>query len=705
MANRDNPEFLSAESLMDDKVINTDGEDLGKFEDLMIDLADGRIAYAALSFGGIMGLGTKLFAIPWKALTLRVHEHAFVLDVPKEVLKKAEGFEKDNWPATSRESLSTMYGYYGYRPYWETGATEGVQLPGHTVSETTTRTGEAGSGFLRATKIQGEKVVNREGDSLGKIEDLMFDLQDGRIAYAVISHGGILGIGSKHIAIPWQGLTQRTRNNEFVLDIPKETLDKAEGLDKDKWPVTREELSRTFSYYGYQPYWPAGAAVGAAGVSAAAMGTMESKRTTRIETTEPGMMETERREIVETEDERTARMERERLEGLRETEQERLARLERERVQTKEQAEAQREKLMALEREQVELERQAQAERDRLAKLEREMEEARRREETQKVTRLEEEARMLQTQEATRRERLSQLEAERSGLQRETETEQERVARLEKERMEAEMREAAEKEKLDQLERERMNLDKQAETEQQRLARLERERMEMEQKAAAERERLSRLESERMQTQTMARTATTEGAVPHFLSASTIRSDRVVNTAGEDLGKIEELMIDLQDGRVAYAVLSFGGFMGMADKLFAIPWQALSLRAHEHAFTLDIPKEVLERAEGFDKNNWPLSREELSRTYTYYGYQPYWQTTGGMGRSEVSTGTMRRETEYRETSSTQKEEMPLETAEERMARQEKERIENLERKETNQEKLERLEREKMIAERRENKYK
>ena len=90
--------------------------------------------------------------------------------------------------------------------------------------------------------------------------------------------------------------------------------------------------------------------------------------------------------------------------------------------------------------------------------------------------------------------------------------------------------------------------------------------------------------------------------VPEFLSAGTIKGDKVVNIDGDDIGKIEELMIDLQDGRVAYAVLSFGGFLGMGDKLFAIPWQALSLKVHKHAFALDIPKDVLERAEGFDKD-------------------------------------------------------------------------------------------------------
>ncbi|MDR7666396.1 PRC-barrel domain-containing protein [Methanosarcina sp. Z-7115] len=111
----------------------------------------------------------------------------------------------------------------------------------------------------------------------------------------------------------------------------------------------------------------------------------------------------------------------------------------------------------------------------------------------------------------------------------------------------------------------------------------------------------------------------------NFLSASTLKGDRVVNRAGEDLGQVEDFMIDLKNGRIAYAVLSFGGFLGMGNRLFAIPWQALKLELYEHAFVLDIDREVLENAEGFEKGTWPLTCEELSRVYIYYGYQPYWK--------------------------------------------------------------------------------
>jgi sporulation protein YlmC with PRC-barrel domain len=110
------------------------------------------------------------------------------------------------------------------------------------------------------------------------------------------------------------------------------------------------------------------------------------------------------------------------------------------------------------------------------------------------------------------------------------------------------------------------------------------------------------------------------------LSASTLKGDKVVNHQGEDLGKIEELMVDLDHGRIAYAVLSFGGFLGMGDKLFAIPWQAFSVDTVQKRLILNAKKELLEKATGFDKSNWPNMADPAwgSTLYQYYGYKPYW---------------------------------------------------------------------------------
>jgi sporulation protein YlmC with PRC-barrel domain len=123
------------------------------------------------------------------------------------------------------------------------------------------------------------------------------------------------------------------------------------------------------------------------------------------------------------------------------------------------------------------------------------------------------------------------------------------------------------------------------------------------------------------------------------LSASTLEGDSVRNAAGEDLGKIEEIMIDVATGRVAYAVLSFGGFLGIGNKLFAVPWEALSLDEDAHEFIFNVERATLENAPGFDKDNWPDMADPSwgSQIYSHYGYKPYWDdvTTTPTGTSKA----------------------------------------------------------------------
>jgi len=114
------PRVLSASSLKDEKVVNSKGEDLGKIEDYMIDLDNGRIAYCVLSFGGFLGMGNKLFMVPFQALTLDTVKKRFILNVDKERLKRAPGFDKDNWPDTTAPEFATdIYSFYRVTPYWE----------------------------------------------------------------------------------------------------------------------------------------------------------------------------------------------------------------------------------------------------------------------------------------------------------------------------------------------------------------------------------------------------------------------------------------------------------------------------------------------------------------------------------------------------------------------------------------------------------
>ena len=118
----------------------------------------------------------------------------------------------------------------------------------------------------------------------------------------------------------------------------------------------------------------------------------------------------------------------------------------------------------------------------------------------------------------------------------------------------------------------------------------------------------------------------TSGPGPEIMATDTLEGDRVVNTSGDNLGKIRDIMIDVPNGRVAYAVLSSGGVMGMGNKLFAVPWDALVLDADQHCFVLDIDKERLDNAPGFDKDHWPaMADSRFAKTvYEYYDTPPYW---------------------------------------------------------------------------------
>jgi sporulation protein YlmC with PRC-barrel domain len=119
----------------------------------------------------------------------------------------------------------------------------------------------------------------------------------------------------------------------------------------------------------------------------------------------------------------------------------------------------------------------------------------------------------------------------------------------------------------------------------------------------------------------------TQGPGPEVMGASTLSGDEVVNARGETLGEIKEIMLDVPSGRIAYAVLSFGGFLGMGDKLFAVPWQSLTLDADQKCFILDVDKDRLKSAPGFDKDHWPtMAQPEWAlEVHKYYGVDPYWR--------------------------------------------------------------------------------
>lgn len=108
------PRLMGADTLVGNDVFNMEDEDIGDIKEIMLDMASGKVSYAVLSFGAFMGMGEKLFAVPWKALKLDTENKRFVLDVEIDHLKNAPGFDKENWPDMADSAWSKdIHSYYG----------------------------------------------------------------------------------------------------------------------------------------------------------------------------------------------------------------------------------------------------------------------------------------------------------------------------------------------------------------------------------------------------------------------------------------------------------------------------------------------------------------------------------------------------------------------------------------------------------------
>ncbi|HEY7489688.1 MAG TPA: PRC-barrel domain-containing protein [Candidatus Tectomicrobia bacterium] len=212
-----------------DQVVETpQGKNVGHIEEVVLEAATGHMAYVVLAFGGVLGLGDKLVALPWWALHVSAAARPFQLQLTEEQLKNAPGFTKDQWPdMEAKHWRDAIQAYYGRSPH------EGQALPPET-----TRAAEepVPQRFLRASYILQSKAVNPRGQRLGEIKDVVIDATAGRVVYAVLAFKGILQPIEKLFALPWQTLQQSAGLGTFTLDVDVKTLQEAPGFDNDRWP-------------------------------------------------------------------------------------------------------------------------------------------------------------------------------------------------------------------------------------------------------------------------------------------------------------------------------------------------------------------------------------------------------------------------------------------------------------------------------------
>lgn len=203
--------------LINANIKNKSGDHIGYLEDLAVELPGGRIAYAALSTKNALGLGGKLFAIPFSPLAWSDDHKYLILDVKRDEFDRAEGFDSKSWPDKVDERWAKL------------GGNKSVYTPAKDTKLT------------RMSSLTGLAVKNDAGVSLGKIQGFGVDWNNERIAYAAMTHGGVVGIGAKYFAIPWDALNLKSLNLRvddrcFVVNATPQDFDNANGFDPNNWP-------------------------------------------------------------------------------------------------------------------------------------------------------------------------------------------------------------------------------------------------------------------------------------------------------------------------------------------------------------------------------------------------------------------------------------------------------------------------------------
>jgi sporulation protein YlmC with PRC-barrel domain len=254
---QDAPRVSLTSDLIGMKVVSTQGDSLGKIEDVVVH-PGGDTAYAVLSFGGWLGMGDKLFAMPWSVLRSVERddakpgsERSLVLPLDKDKLKQAPGFDKKNWPAMANadwtKDIDTFY---------KGGGNPNTRQPIEAVTRTSIIT-------FRVSDLRGCAVETPTGEELGDIEELAIDT-NGRVSYVAMELDTKTGKGDRLIAVPWDlfkfSLSGDKGDEKHIsLAVARAQLDQAPvfltGKEHSVEMCGSAWVARVHKHFAVEPYW------------------------------------------------------------------------------------------------------------------------------------------------------------------------------------------------------------------------------------------------------------------------------------------------------------------------------------------------------------------------------------------------------------------------------------------------------------------
>lgn len=233
-----------AKEVIGKSIVNAEGKTVGDVNDLLIDLPQGRIAGVIVGVGGVLGVGEEPRIVPPQALHWTANDGKLQLRMDEQ-LRTAKTRIND---LKSYNELGQVYRDFQQEPYWNKDARQPVRE----------REGRETDFRLRKAKeILGANVENASDKKLGEVEDLVIDLQSGRVVLVALGAGGILGVGEKLVAFPPSQLQMNAATGKLMINISEERLKSSPHFEKAHWPNLHDStwVSQVYGHYGERSYW------------------------------------------------------------------------------------------------------------------------------------------------------------------------------------------------------------------------------------------------------------------------------------------------------------------------------------------------------------------------------------------------------------------------------------------------------------------
>lgn len=230
---------------------NTRNEYLGSISDLVVDLPSGHVVLVLLSDSGLAGIGETIHALPPSVLYRDLGGRVARLNVDQEKLTAGPLFESTRWTeATTVDALKRVYLHYGVTPYVAAARAESFTAP-YNLRRTDTMPSD--EPIQSANSIIGRSVMNDSAQTIGAVNDLLVNLNSGRVLALVVSSGAFMGIANHLSAIPIRAFRFDTGREALTLDASPETLRGAPHFTPNQWPDFDRQSTLEAMSVAYKP--------------------------------------------------------------------------------------------------------------------------------------------------------------------------------------------------------------------------------------------------------------------------------------------------------------------------------------------------------------------------------------------------------------------------------------------------------------------